>query len=70
VIYLDSSALVQLVFEEAESGALAQLLADRPELPRTSSQLSTIELVRTCRHRDEEAMTDARLLLTESICCP
>jgi uncharacterized protein len=64
VIYLDSSALVKLVFEEAESGALAQWLADRPELPKISSQLSTIELVRTCRRRDEDAVTDARLLMT------
>jgi predicted nucleic acid-binding protein len=63
VIYLDSSALVKLVFEEAESGALVQWLDDRREMPKVTSQLATIELVRTCRRRDEEAVNDARLLL-------
>jgi predicted nucleic acid-binding protein len=64
VIYLDSSALVKLVFEEAESGALVRWLDDRREMPKVTSQLATIELVRTCRRRDEEAVNDARLLLT------
>jgi len=63
VIYLDSSALVKLVFEEAESDALVQWLADRQEVPKITSQLSTIELVRICRRRDEEAMTGARQVL-------
>ena len=63
MIYLDSSALVKLVFEEAESGALVQWLDDRREMPKVTSQLATIELVRTCRRRDEEAVNDARLLL-------
>lgn len=64
MIYLDSSALVKLVFEEAESGALVRWLDDRREMPKVTSQLATIELVRTCRRRDEEAVNDARLLLT------
>ncbi len=63
MIYLDSSALVKLVFEEAESDALVQWLADRQEVPKITSQLSTIELVRICRRRDEEAMTGARQVL-------
>ena len=63
MICLDSSALVKLVFEEAESGALVQWLADRQEVPKISSQLSTIELIRTCRRRDEEAVTGARQVL-------
>jgi predicted nucleic acid-binding protein len=63
VIYLDSSALVKLVFEEPESNALAQWLADRYETPKISSQLATIELIRACRRRDEEAVAEARVLL-------
>jgi predicted nucleic acid-binding protein len=63
VIYLDSSALVKLVFEEPESNALAQWLADRDETPKISSQLATIELIRACRRRDEEAVAEARVLL-------
>lgn len=63
MIYLDTSALVKLVFEETESGALAQWLGERRELPRISSELSTTELIRTCRRRDEGAVTTARQVL-------
>jgi predicted nucleic acid-binding protein len=63
VIYLDSSALVKLVFEEAESDALAQWLADRQAMPKFSSELTTIELVRTCRRRDADAVVGARQVL-------
>jgi predicted nucleic acid-binding protein len=64
VIYLDSSALVKLVFEEAESDALVQWLDERSELPKISSELSTIELVRTCRRRDKDAVREARQVLS------
>lgn len=57
MIYLDSSALVKLVFEEAESDALVQWLDER-------SELSTIELVRTCRRRDKDAVREARQVLS------
>jgi predicted nucleic acid-binding protein len=63
VIYLDSSALVKLVFEETESGALAQWLAERQEVPKISSELSTVELVRICRRRDESTVIGARQVL-------
>jgi len=63
VIYLDSSALVKLVFEETESDALAQWLADRQAMPKFSSELTTIELVRTCRRRDADAVVGARQVL-------
>lgn len=64
MIYLDSSALVKLVFEEAESDALVQWLDERSELPKISSELSTIELVRTCRRRDKDAVREARQVLS------
>jgi predicted nucleic acid-binding protein len=63
VIYLESSALVKLVFEETESDALAQWLADRQAMPKFSSELTTIELVRTCRRRDADAVVGARQVL-------
>jgi len=64
LIYLDSSALVKLLFEEDESQALAQWLGEREEVPRITSELSIIELVRTCRRRHKDAVGDARQLLT------
>jgi uncharacterized protein len=63
VIYLDGSALVKLVFEEAESNALTQWLTEQGNTPKISSQVSTIELVRTCRRHDEGAISAARQVL-------
>jgi len=63
VIYFDTSALVKLIFEEAESTALAEWLSVRAEVPKISSDLSTVELLRTCRRIDEDAIEDAALLL-------
>lgn len=64
MIYLDSSALVKLVYEEPESTALVEWLAERQDVPRVTSQLSTIELVRACRRRDDEDVANARIVLT------
>jgi predicted nucleic acid-binding protein len=63
VIYFDTSALVKLVFEETESTALAEWLTVRADVPKVSSDLSTIELLRTCRRVDEDAVEAANLLL-------
>jgi predicted nucleic acid-binding protein len=63
VIYLDTSALVKLVFEEPESAALASWLDEEPDVPKMSSEVSTIELIRTCRQRDEGALPGARQVL-------
>jgi len=63
VIYLDSSALVKLVFEEPESDALANWLAERQDLPKVSSELSSIEVLRACRRVDDGAVMAARQLL-------
>jgi len=49
VIYFDTCALVKLIFEEAESAALAEWVTLRPDVPKISSDLSTVELLRTCR---------------------
>jgi predicted nucleic acid-binding protein len=64
VIYLDRSALVKLVFEETESDGLVHWLAERQDVRKISSELSTIELLRTCRRRDPDAVAGARQVLT------
>lgn len=46
-LYLDSSAVVKLVFEEAETPALEAFLIDRPVL--VSSSLARIEVMRVAR---------------------
>lgn len=63
MIYFDTSALVKLVFEEVESMALAKWLSVRVEVPKISSDLTTVELLRTCRRIDEDAVEDATILL-------
>lgn len=63
MIYLDTSALVKLVFEEAESAALAGWLGAREVVPKISSEVATIELLRTCRRRAAATEPDARQLL-------
>ena len=63
MIYLDASALVKLIFDEPQSDALDAWLRARTDLPKVTSELSTIELLRVCRRRDEAAVADARVLL-------
>jgi len=63
MIYFDTSALVKLVFDEVESAALTHWLTQRADVPKVSSDLSTIELLRTCRRIDEGAIEGANLLL-------
>ena len=63
MIYLDASALVKLLFEEPESASLEQWLTDKTDLPKVSSQLSAVEVLRVCRRYDDEVVTEARLLL-------
>jgi predicted nucleic acid-binding protein len=42
---------------------LAEWLTVRADVPKVSSDLSTIELLRTCRRVDEDAVEGANLLL-------
>ena len=64
MIYLDTSALVKLVFEEVESEALAAWLSERNDIPKLSAELTTIQLIRTCRRYDDMAVYAARELLS------
>jgi predicted nucleic acid-binding protein len=63
VIYCDTSALVKLVFEETESSALVEWLAVRQDVPKVSSDLSIVELLRTCRRVDDASVEGANQLL-------
>jgi uncharacterized protein with PIN domain len=48
-LYLDSSALIKLVFDEQETGALEAFLNERPL--RISSSLARVEVMRAARTR-------------------
>jgi predicted nucleic acid-binding protein len=63
VIYFDTSALLKLVFDETESAALVEWLTAMTDIPKVSSDLSTVELLRTCRRVDEGAVEGANFLL-------
>ena len=54
-LYLDSSALIKLVFEEHETGALEAFLRDRPL--RVSSSLARVEVMRAARTVGDERVT-------------
>jgi len=65
VIYLDSSALLKLLFEEPESPALDQWLSARTGTPVVSSELAKVEVIRACRRVNPDALPQARALLAE-----
>ncbi len=63
-LYFDSSALVKLVVEEAESGALREWLADeRP--PAVSNDLATTEVLRAVGRVQAERTPEARRVLAQ-----
>jgi uncharacterized protein len=63
VIYLDSSALLKLLHDEAESAALAKWLAARAGTPVVSSELAKVEVTRACRRIDPGTLAEAAALL-------
>jgi len=69
MIYLDSSALVKLVVEEAESGALRAYLRERHGSDRVTSALARVEVVRAVRSKGAGAVALAGDVLrkTDSI---
>jgi predicted nucleic acid-binding protein len=64
VIYLDTSALVKLVIEEAESETLEHWLLLRDE-PVVTSVIGRVELLRACRRIDPASTASASLLLAD-----
>lgn len=63
MIYLDSSALMKLIREEAETEALRDWLASEPEVPVVTSELGRIELLRAARRAGTDVLTEARALI-------
>ncbi len=64
MIYLDSSALLKLVFLEPETTELRQWVMDRAGLTLTSSELAKVEVQRGCRRVDIGLLPAARQLLS------
>jgi uncharacterized protein len=65
MIYLDSSALLKLLFEESESAALAQWVSEQAGTPMVTSELAKVEVVRAARHLDADAVPAARVLMSQ-----
>lgn len=64
MIYLDTSAALKLVLPEAETGALEQWIAERIGVPRISSRLLRIEMLRTVRRYAPHRMERAGVVLS------
>lgn len=65
MIYLDSSALLKLLFEEAESAALQSWLSERADVPKLSSELAVVEVPRASRRIDRRVVPAARTLVAQ-----
>jgi uncharacterized protein len=60
-VYLDSSAIVKLVVQEAESAPLTAFLGTRPQ--RISCALAEVEVMRAVRVHGDAAVLRARAML-------
>jgi predicted nucleic acid-binding protein len=68
MIYIDTSALVKLIVQEPESGALHQWLADAGDRDHVTSALGRVELMRTAlRSGDTRIMDNAKRTLSEDL---
>lgn len=65
MIYLDTSALMKLVRQEAESLALRNWFADKLDLPLVSSELAKVELLRSARRAGTATLLEARALVDQ-----
>lgn len=63
MIYLDSSALMKLVREEAETTALQEWLSDHPDESVVTSELGRVEVLRAARRVGDEALAEARAVV-------
>lgn len=64
MIYLDTSAVLKLVIPEAETAALELWLVERTGLPRVSSRLLRIELLRAVRRYAPSRAERAHIVLS------
>lgn len=63
MIYLDSSALMKLIRQEDETGALREWLSVRPEEPVVTSELGRVEVLRAARRIGGQVETEARAVI-------
>jgi predicted nucleic acid-binding protein len=64
MIYLDTSAALKLVLPEAETERLELWLAERTGIPRVSSRLLRIEMLRTVTRNAPHRMSRANVVLS------
>lgn len=64
MIYLDTSAALKLVLPEAETGRLELWMAERAGIPRISSQLLRIEMLRAVTRNAPHRMSRANVVLS------
>lgn len=65
MIYLDSSALMKLVREEAETEALRDWLVSQPEVPVITSELGRVEVLRAASRAGSDALIEARAVIAD-----
>lgn len=68
-VYLDTSALVKLIRQEAGSSGVSSLLETTGAVP-ASSQIAEVELMRAVRRHSPELSDQARSLLDEIVLLP
>jgi uncharacterized protein len=64
MIYLDTSAALKLVMPEAETSALELWIAERAGVPRVSSRLLRIEMLRSVARNAPERVSRANVILS------
>jgi predicted nucleic acid-binding protein len=64
MIYLDTSAAIKLVLPERETPELQLWIAERADLPRVSSRLLRIEMLRSVARYAPELMGRANVVLS------
>lgn len=67
MIYLDTSAALKLVAPEAETPALELWIAERAGVPRVSSRLLRIEMLRSVTRNAPERMGRANVILSSIV---
>ncbi|NIL84716.1 Ribonuclease VapC35 [Rhodococcus fascians] len=65
MIYLDSSAVLKLIFDEAESDVLQTWLTERAGVPWVSSELAKVEVVRATRRYAPGSVPTARAVVAQ-----
>ncbi len=65
MIYLDSSALMKLIRQEAETDALRDWLVSQAELPVITSELGRVEVLRAARRAGSQTLTEARAVISD-----